>query len=243
MIPSSVQRMLKNAGIKPLDPPARGTCRCGRPDPDASAGQLVRPEPQVRPQDFRVPVRHVVGQPCTDLPEQRPRRRADPRAQLSLQFIGPRFGQAPGQSRQFSGTSYQASPTGTRSFAGGAREMYCQEQNLATDKQGCPVRTHALAAAVITAATVLAAAACSAVPAAPLPTHPRPPPVPLGDAGQRQECAALDLVRLGFDTYAAQVRVVAGQYQVSQARAQAEIAWLVRHRCPRDVSVIPGGST
>jgi hypothetical protein len=65
--------------------------------------------------------------------------------------------------------------------------------------------------------------------------------VHLTRAQQTQECAALDLVRMGDDTYAAQVRTVAGQYSVSQHDAQLIIAAAIRDRCPSEVSVIPAG--
>ena len=95
-------------------------------------------------------------------------------------------------------------------------------------------------AAVLAVAVVLAA--CST--AAPRPVvHAAPPPVKVLTAAQeRQECAALALVNAGYDTYAAQVRTVAGQYWVSQAEAERMIARVVRDACPSLVSVIPPGA-
>jgi hypothetical protein len=55
----------------------------------------------------------------------------------------------------------------------------------------------------------------------------------------RQECAALDIIRMGADTCANQVRVMAGQYNVDQAEAAALIRQAVRRYCHSDVSLLP----
>lgn len=82
------------------------------------------------------------------------------------------------------------------------------------------------------AATAPAAAhSAHASPAASLPS--------MTIAQEDQECAALAMVRGGDDTYANQVAVMAGQYQVSQHLAAAMIARTVRDRCQSMVSVLP----
>lgn len=68
------------------------------------------------------------------------------------------------------------------------------------------------------------------------------PSVRLTASQEVQECAALDMVRMGFDTYDKQVQVVAGQYSTSQADAELIIAKAIHDRCPSEVSVVPAGA-
>ena len=97
--------------------------------------------------------------------------------------------------------------------------------------------------ALIPALAVLALAGCGTAATSSTPPASHTPPVKaLTAAQERQECAALDLVRMGSDTYAAQVRVIAGQCSVSQAEAERMIARVVRDACPSLVSVIPPGA-
>jgi hypothetical protein len=98
------------------------------------------------------------------------------------------------------------------------------------------VKIRALAPAL----ALLALAGCGTATSSSTPAA--PPVKTLTAAQERQECAALDLVRMGSDTYAAQVRVIAGQYSVSQAEAERMIARVIRDACPSLVSVIPPGT-
>lgn len=91
------------------------------------------------------------------------------------------------------------------------------------------------------ALAAILAAACSSTASHPAAHAPRPPAVHLTTAQQTRECAALDLVRMGYSTYGAEVTTVAGQYSVSQHNAQLIIAAAIRDRCPSEVSVIPAG--
>jgi hypothetical protein len=96
--------------------------------------------------------------------------------------------------------------------------------------------------ALAPAFAVLALAGCGTASSTSTPARPAPAPVmALTSAQDRQECAALAAVNMGAGTYAEQVRVVAGQYSVSQAEAQRMIARVIRDACPSLVSVIPPG--
>lgn len=54
-----------------------------------------------------------------------------------------------------------------------------------------------------------------------------------------QDCAALDLVRMGTGSYAREVQTVAGQSGVPQHIAAEMIAKNVRANCPNEVSILP----
>lgn len=101
--------------------------------------------------------------------------------------------------------------------------------------------------AITLAAAALLAAACGTAAAQPA-AHPSRPPagagtpaVSLTAAQQKRECASLALVQMGYGSYAEEVRVVAGEYSVSQHDAELIIARAIRDRCPAEISVIPPG--
>jgi hypothetical protein len=98
--------------------------------------------------------------------------------------------------------------------------------------------------AAAVAAAVLALAGCGAAASHSPPARhaSAQPSVHLTVSQQRQECAALDMIRMGYNTYTREVQVVAGEYYTSQPDAQLIIARAVRDRCPADVSVIPPGA-
>jgi hypothetical protein len=99
---------------------------------------------------------------------------------------------------------------------------------------------------------VLLAAACGSGPgrpdgaaarSSPAASAPAPAVPSLSHGQERRECASLNIILMGYGTYASEVQSVAIQYGVSQDVARQIIAAVIRDYCPADAAVIPPGET